>query len=94
MSNIQTIILPERFDFYYHKNFTRDYQQILTLKDVNHIILDFSRVLYLDSSALGMMVLLYRKTQEKGMSTSVKGAHGQAEEILTIANMQKIYIIE
>lgn len=94
MSNIQTIILPERFDFYYHKNFTRDYQQILTLKDVNHIILDFSRVLYLDSSALGMMVLLHRRAQELRISTAVKGAYGQAQEILNIANMQKIYIFE
>jgi anti-anti-sigma factor len=67
---------------------------MLTLPEVNHIILDFSRVLYLDSSALGMMVLLHRKAQELHISTSVKGAHGQANEILDIANMQKIYIIE
>jgi len=94
MSNIKVISLPERFDFYYHKKFTSDYQDILILPEVNHIILDFSRVLYLDSSALGMMVLLHRKAQELHISTSVKGAHGQANEILSIANMQKIYIIE
>jgi len=94
MSTIQTIVLPERFDFDYHKAFTSDYQKILILKEVNHIVLDFSRVLYLDSSALGMMVLLHRRAQERGVSTSVKGMHGQAEEILNIANMQKIYIIE
>ena len=73
MSNIKVISLPERFDFYYHKKFTSDYQDILTLPEVNHIILDFSRVLYLDSSALGMMVLLHRKAQELHISTSVKG---------------------
>ncbi|ESE41064.1 STAS domain-containing protein [Shewanella decolorationis] len=94
MSNIQIIVLPERFDFYYHKAFTSDYQHVLSLKDINHIILDFSRVLYLDSSALGMMVLLHRKAQERGLTTAIKGAHGQAEEILKVANMQKIYIIE
>jgi len=94
MSNIQIIVLPERFDFDYHKAFTSDYQKVFSLKDVNHIILDFSRVLYLDSSALGMMVLLHRRAQERRISTSVKGAHGQAQEILNIANMQKIYIIE
>ena len=94
MSNTQTIPLPERFDFYYHKTFTYSYQSIIKLEGINHIILDFSRVLYLDSSALGMMVLLHRKAQELHISTSIKGAHGQAEEILNIANMQKLYIIE
>ncbi|EGM70016.1 STAS domain-containing protein [Shewanella sp. HN-41] len=94
MSNIHIIALPERFDFYYHRAFTSDYQAILKATDVNHVILDFSRVLYLDSSALGMMVLLYRKAHELGLSTSIKGAHGQAEEILKVANMQKLYIIE
>lgn len=93
MSNIHIIALPERFDFHYHRTFTSAYQDILKLKEVNHVVLDFSRVLYLDSSALGMMVLLYRKTQELGCSTSIKGAHGQAEEILRVANMQKLYAI-
>ncbi|MCH1930142.1 STAS domain-containing protein [Shewanella sp. A25] len=94
MANVIVISLPERFDFYYHKKFTSDYQRAFTDVGVNQLVLDFSRVLYIDSSALGMMVLLHRKALEKKISTSIRGLHGQAEDIIKIANMERLYRVE
>ena len=94
MANIFYISLPERFDFYHHKKFTSDYQKAFLDEDIKHLVLDFSRVLYIDSSALGMMVLLHRKALERQISTAIRGLHGQAEEIITIANMGRLYLVE
>ncbi|GAA0356416.1 STAS domain-containing protein [Bowmanella denitrificans] len=91
MSDIHVISLPERFDFSFHGPFTQGYQGVIDSKSAKHIVLDFSRVAYLDSSALGMMVLLQKRASAAGIKASIRGAKGTAQEILNMANMQKIY---
>ena len=56
-----TIVLPAKFDFSYHKNFTDQYTNALDDDSTSSLILDFSSVEYIDSAALGMMVLLKKK---------------------------------
>ena len=95
MSVTKSISLPERFDFSFNKSFTEQYQSILAEpENVGKIVLDFSRVVYLDSSALGMMVLLHRKAKALKISAAVKGMRSSAAEILKMANFQKLYLFE
>jgi len=63
----KSLQVPERFDFGYHKEFTQQYSNLLTQGDTTNIALDFSRVSYLDSSALGMMVLLQKKAKQQNI---------------------------
>ncbi|MFC6441090.1 STAS domain-containing protein [Bowmanella sp. JS7-9] len=93
MSDERVISLPERFDFSYHKQFTEDYQGVLAHQDVKRVVLDFTRVSYLDSSALGMMVLLHKRAKPRGIETIARGAKGTAAEILEMANMKHLYRI-
>ena len=96
-SNIttKTIMLPERFDFSYNKPFSQQYQSILSQpKDVDKIVLDFSRVRYLDSSALGMMVLLQKQAKLHDIVAVVRGAKDTAEDILKMAHFDKLYEFE
>lgn len=85
--------IPERFDFGYHKEFTAQYQTILEAGKVSEIALDFSRVSYLDSSALGMMVLFQKKAKGKNISVRIRGAKDSAKEILQIANFDRLFDI-
>ncbi|EAQ64642.1 SpoIIAA family protein [Marinomonas sp. MED121] len=94
MDNVNIISLPDKFDFSFHKEFTRRYDDSILNTDVAEIVLDFSRVNYLDSSALGMMVLLYRKAQACNKRVSVKNVSGKTAEILKMANFQKLYAFE
>jgi HptB-dependent secretion and biofilm anti anti-sigma factor len=55
------------------------------------IVLDFSQVEYLDSSALGMMVLLQKKASGQNIKVKIKGARGATDDILKMANMQKLF---
>ncbi len=92
MSEIETLRLPSRFDYSYHRQFGEMYAPLLEKSECKELILDFSQVEYLDSSALGMMVLLQKKISgNNGCKIKIKGARGATEEILQMANMQKIF---
>jgi len=91
MSQTATITLPNRFDYSSHRQFSQDQTTHLENADVNEIVLDFSRVEYLDSSALGMMVMMQKKATTANKQVCIKGARGSTEEILKMANMQKLF---
>ncbi|MES2825744.1 MAG: STAS domain-containing protein [Pseudomonadota bacterium] len=61
MSEQKIIRLPGRFYYNYHRTFSDAYSKFLDEISVTEIVLDFSLVEYLDSSALGMMVLMQKK---------------------------------
>lgn len=91
MSELETLRLPSRFDYSYHRQFGEMYAPLIDSAECKEIILDFSQVEYLDSSALGMMVLLQKKFSSNNRKIKIKGARGATEEILKMANMQKIF---
>lgn len=89
----KVIRLPAQFTYSYHKEFMEACNSLLTGEN-SRLELDFSRVEYLDSSALGMLVLFHKKTQGKNKKIIIKGAKGVAQDVLTIANMQKLFEFE
>lgn len=86
----RSLRLPNRFDFSYHTTFNKQCEELLNGKDESDIELDFSQVQYLDSSALGMLVLLAKKNSSK-KKLIIRGAQGAALDILKMANMHKLY---
>ncbi|MFS1701860.1 STAS domain-containing protein [Alteromonas sp. AMM-1] len=88
-----TIAIPERFDFSFHKSFTEQYNKLLEKNTGKTISLDFSRVMYLDSAALGMIVLLQKRAKSINCNVEIVSAKGTALEILQIANFDKMVTI-
>lgn len=84
------IKLPERFDFGFHQDFYGHTARVLAEKSATEIEVDFSVVEYLDSSALGMLVMLQKKCAEINKKVVIINASGFAAEILEMANMNKI----
>lgn len=91
---IAVIRLPNRFDFSHHKLFSQHAEESFARGDVKSIEVDFSQVQYLDSSALGMLVLLAKKASAQNVSVSIRGAQGTALDILMMANLNKLYSIK
>ena len=91
MSEIETLRLPSRFDYSYHRQFGELYLPFVESATCKEIVLDFSQVEYIDSSALGMMVLLNKKVSDQNKKIKIKGARGATDEILKMANMQKLF---
>ncbi|MAF14489.1 MAG: SpoIIAA family protein [Marinomonas sp.] len=86
------ISIPERFDFSTHKWFTEAYEA--ALQKSSQVVLDFSSVTYVDSSALGMMVLLRRKISAAGGKGFIRNATGTAKDILDMANFNALFEYE
>ncbi|EAR07732.1 STAS domain-containing protein [Reinekea blandensis] len=86
--------LPERFDFNHYQTFTDDYQKALGNGSVTRLVLDFSTVVYLDSSAIGMINMMYKKAKDANKTVCIRGAKGVAYDLLKLANIQKLIPME
>ncbi|GAB0057763.1 STAS-domain containing protein [Candidatus Magnetaquicoccaceae bacterium FCR-1] len=90
--NTVTILLDDKFVFSDHRAFRGTYQD---RPSATHYIVDFRRVSYMDSSALGMLLLL-KEEGAGGDRTRVKLLHcnEQVKKILEVANFSQLFILE
>lgn len=88
-----TINLIGRFDFNTHRDFRNAYEPLLTNASINTVCVDFSEVSYLDSSALGMLLMLREKLQSANKSVVLIGVKGNVKQVLDIANFSKLFQI-
>lgn len=91
MSEQVSLLLPNRFDYGYHKEFQKCCGEYIDNDAINSIVFDFSRVEYLDSAALGMMMMWQRRAAAANKKMFIKGAIGPTAQILAMANMQRIF---
>lgn len=87
------ITLAGRLDFSVFKQFQAQYEPLLADPGVSHINLNMADVQYLDSSALGMLMLLREKAQALHKTVRIIHCTGHAREILELANLQKRFEI-
>lgn len=86
------IEIDERFDFSSHQHF-RDAYCSETTQDLTYI-LDLSRTEYMDSSALGMILLLKDHVQLYAGQLIISKPSDTVRKILEIAQFQRLMTIE
>jgi anti-anti-sigma factor len=91
--SVGTISMNGRFDFSAHKFFKEAYDQFLPQKDISQVVINLAAVSYLDSSALGMLLLLNERAQAEGKLVELTRANPTVREILDIANFDKLFAI-
>lgn len=87
------ISISGRFDFSTHREFHDACQRPLHDPAVKGIEIDLGAVDYLDSSALGMLLLLREKAAGVDKATSLTSCRGVVSEILEVANFGKLFAI-
>jgi len=85
--------LNGRFDFHSHRDFRSAYEAALDKDGVREVVIDFKDVDYLDSSALGMLLLLREKAEAVGKSVALVGLQGMVKQVLEIANFGKLFSV-
>lgn len=85
--------LQGRFDFHSHRDFRSAYEKMFENSSVRELEIDFGQVDYLDSSALGMLLLLKEKSESSGRSVVLSGLQGTVKQVLDIANFGKLFNI-
>jgi len=86
--------LQGRFDFHSHREFRTAYENALKSSLAKTLTLDFGKVDYLDSSALGMLLLLKEKADAGGRQVELAGLKGTVKQVLDIANFGKLFTIK
>lgn len=87
------LALNGRFDFSSHREFRNACDEALQSPEVKEIEADFSHVDYLDSSALGMLLLLREKAQNANLNVSLTNCTGLVKQVLDMANFQRLFTI-
>ncbi len=85
--------LVGRFDFNTHRDFRGAYEPLIVDAEVRSVSVDFSGVDYLDSSALGMLLMLRDKLGGANKEVALTGVRGNVKQVLDIANFSKLFQI-
>ncbi len=87
-----SIRINGRFDFSLHNDFRKSYKDI-SLQGGEYIV-DLSGTDYLDSSALGMLLLLKEHAEAQSAKVRLINYNDEIREILTIASFDKLFSLE
>ena len=88
-----TILLIGQFDFNVHKDFRAASQELLENAEVSNIDVNFEQVPYLDSSALGMLLLLKERAGAAGKELALINCKDTVRHVLEIACFTKLFTI-
>lgn len=89
--NKVTIVISGRFDFNDHSSFRDAYRDY---PPASNYEVDMSGTEYMDSSALGMLLLLREHAGGDSAKISINGSKPEIKKILSIANFQKLFEIK
>lgn len=92
-NNTLRIEIDGRFDFTLHKDFRDIYTNIGSTTKIGKYIIDLSDTNYMDSSALGMLLLLREYAGGDTAQIEVTGCTPEIKEILEISNFDRLFKI-
>jgi anti-anti-sigma factor len=89
-NNKRYIVIQGRFDFNCQREFREIYES-----EVNNVqfVIDFSAVEYIDSSALGMLLLLRDYAGGEAAKVEFVNCRPEVRNIFEISNFQKLFTI-
>jgi HptB-dependent secretion and biofilm anti anti-sigma factor len=87
------IRLTGRFDFSRHREFRNCYETALKEPTLRRIDVDLQGVEYLDSSALGMLLLLKERADARALPVTLLNCTGVVREILDVANFGTMFAL-
>lgn len=89
--NTATISMTGRFDFSVQRAFKEAYAPQLINPSVSAVEVNLAGVEYLDSSALGMLLMLRERAAAAGKSLKLCRPSASVTQILEIANFSKLF---
>jgi anti-anti-sigma factor len=85
--------LHGRFDFSAHRDFRESCNSCFGAAQVREIQLNLGAVEYLDSSALGMLLMLKERADAASTRVVLADCRGTVKQVLDIANFDKLFTI-
>lgn len=89
---ILTINIEGRFDFSSHQEFRRAYE-VSGIKPASYVV-DLKATTHLDSSALGMLLLLRDYAGGDKSTISIVNCNDDVKKILSISNFEQLFTVQ
>ena len=90
---VASILMKGRFDFQIHREFKDAYTKLFENSSVKLIEIEMSRLDYLDSSALGMLMLLNERAKAVNKSIALVNPSEVVTQVLEVANFNRLFTI-
>lgn len=91
--DVLAIQLIGTFDFAGYHAFKEQFGTMITRDNIASIEMDMAGVDYIDSSALGILILMRERAQSAGKKIKLVRANASVREILDMANLGKLFTI-
>ncbi len=88
-----SIKAPQTFDFGSQGSFRKACADLLASDQIKIIEVDFDDVHFIDSTALGVLLLLRNNAEKKSQIVSIINCHEMVMDILKVANFHRIFSI-
>ena len=85
--------LSGRFEFSAHREFREAIDRVLAQQGIDDLVVDLMDVDYVDSSALGMLLMLRDRANTAKKSLSLASPRGMVKQALEIARFDKLFSI-
>ncbi len=90
--NELTVQIEGRFDFSAHQEFRDAYEK--SEDSIQDYVIDMGKATYLDSSALGMLLLLRDHAGGDNAKVRITKCNADVKKILTISNFEQLFSID
>ena len=91
---VAKIELAGRFDFNGRKTLREGYDPLLANPEVKTIEVSLAGVDYVDSSALGILLLMKERAEATGKKIVLVSPRGTVAQVLEVANFKKLFQIK
>ena len=88
------LVLNGRFDFNSHMMFNQTTDSLLREPGIKELELDFDQVKYIDSSAMGMLLLLKERAKGASKSITLLNCKGSVAQVFELSNFRRLFTIK
>lgn len=92
--NKARLMLNGRFDFNSHAMFSEATDSVLKDAGIRDLELDFDQVRYIDSSAMGMLLLLKERARSASKSVTLFNCKGAVAQVFELSNFRRLFTIK
>ncbi len=85
--------LQGRFDFSAHRDFRHGYEKVIIQQEVKCVEVNMSGVEYIDSSALGMLLVLREAVMRNQQQLMITNCTSAVRRVLDVANFGKLFVL-
>ena len=88
-----TLRMEGRLTFEHHQAFKATAYPLLEEPDTKELVIDLGGVTYMDSSSLGMLLLLREKADAKGIKVALRRPGPSVQTILKVVQFDRLFEI-